>query len=328
MMMSRLRFVPNWLFPVLFMAALQGCIMDNLSECRSVDNLTVTFRVEADASDGADVVRRLNSVDVLLFDASGCLVEHKRVERADLAIYPGVHFTVAPGEYRVLAWANSASGSRLSPLVPGESLIEQGYIEMTGAGDTLYYAPAKVHPDKGAASLRADETTSDDPLYRTIVPQGSGTVVKEIAFTRAYRSVSLYLKGLENLSGGVETQGGIEAEAYNLSTRYDLLFNTLSERRDDRRAFTGSLTPDGTLPAARFLSAYGPVTNDVTFNLQHLPGDVGPVMILLGQYLTENPPPSFDDIDILVEFFKETTGHVQVSITMPDWSSRPVDPVY
>jgi hypothetical protein len=192
-----------------------------------VDNLTVKFRMEAGASDGTDVARRLSSVDVLLYDGEGRFVEHKRIGRSDLSTFPGAHFTVVPGEYRVLAWANSASGSRFSTLISGESLMEQGYIEMTGAGDSLYCAPAKVNPYR--ATLRMDEaveTTIDDSyaLYGVNVPQGGGEAVKEIAFTRAYRSINFYLKGLEYLPG---TQTGqARAEAHNLSTRYDLLFNT------------------------------------------------------------------------------------------------------
>jgi hypothetical protein len=40
------------------------------------------------------------------------------------------------------------------------------------------------------------------------VPKGGGEVTKELAFTRAYRSITIYLKGLEYLSGGVETSKG------------------------------------------------------------------------------------------------------------------------
>jgi hypothetical protein len=332
MMMSRIRFVPNWLYSILLMFSLmmvQGCINDDLSMCPSPDNLTLTFRVDAGVTGEVDITRTLNTVDILLFDAGGRLVEHKRVERSDLAIYPGAHFTVTPGEYMALAWANASSGSRFSNLIPGESLIEKGYIEMTGAGDTLYYAPAKINAYKGEASLRAEETTADDPyaLYRVTVPKGGGEVVKEMPFTRAYRSISIYLKGLENLQGGMERLGQIRAEAHNLSTRYDFLFNTqLSERRDVTRTFAGTLTPGGTLPVARFYSAYGPISGDMSFSVTHLPDEPESVTILLREWLSDNPPSSFDDIDILVEFQRAAGGNVQVNITLPDWSILPVIP--
>jgi hypothetical protein len=311
------------------MAAQQGCIMDDLSRCPSVDNLTVKFRMEAGASDGTDVARRLSSVDVLLYDAEGRFVEHKRIERSDLTLFPGAHFTVEPGEYRVLAWANSASGSRFSTLISGESLMEQGYIEMTGAGDSLYYAPAKVNPYR--ATLQMDEITetiTDDSyaLYGVNVPKGGGEAVKEVSFTRAYRSINFYLKGLEYLPGA--QAGQTQAEAHNLSTRYDLLFNTKSERRDEIRTFSAALTPDGTLPSARFYSAYGPIEEDISFSISNLPGEVEPMLVMLWERLAENPPPSFDDIDILIEFFRSGDGRIQVSITLPDWSERPVAPEY
>jgi hypothetical protein len=331
-MMSRVRFAPKGVFflllPLFLLIAVSGCIMDDLSMCPSPDNLTVTFRVEAGVTGEMEVARRLNSVDVILFDGDGRFVEHRRVERTDLAIFPGARFTVVPGEYRVLAWANSASGSRLSTLVPGESLIDKGYMEMTGAGDTLYYAPAKTNAYRGGAALRAEEATEDDPyaLYRVNVPKGGGEVVKELLFTRAYRSISIYLKGLEHLQGGMEALGQIQAEAHNLSTRYDLLFNTLTEKRNEIRSFSGTLTPDGTLPAVRFYSAYGPIGEDITFSIMHLPEEAASVLIFLRDYLSDNPPASLDDIDILVEFFRTGEGNVQVSITLPDWSSHPIQP--
>jgi hypothetical protein len=311
---------------MILITLLDGCITDDREMCPSPDNLTLLFRVEA----GVSEVEKYSSVDVLLYDGDGLFVGRKRVTRSDLSVYPGVHFTVVPGEYLALAWANATSESHFSDLTPGESRLREGYIEMTGAGDTLHYAPAKINPYKGEVAFRAEETTADDPYapYRVIVPKGGGEVTKELSFTRAYRSVNIYLKGLENLSGGVEALGQIRAEAHNLSTRYDFLYNTLLEEyRDYARSFAVTMTPDGSLPSARFYSAYGPIGEDISFTVTHLPGERSSVLIFLKEYVLTHPPASFDDIDVLIEFFKGTGGKVEVSITLPDWSGRPVTPV-
>jgi hypothetical protein len=321
--MNRFRSVPVWLYLVVCLPLLQGCINDDLSMCPYPDNLTLTFRVEAG---GIDIARTLNTVDVFLYDALDRFVEHKRAERSDLTIFSGVRFTVTPGEYRVLAWANASPGSRYSDLIPGVSRMEEGYIEMSGAGDTLYYAPARTNAYKGEASLRAAATRADDPysLYRVVVPKEGGKVVKEVSFTRAYRSVSIYLKGLEFFDAGEITQE-IGVEARNLATRYNFLFDTQeSVLRNDARAFAGTMTPDGTLPTVRFFSAYGPVTDNMTFTLRNLPDGIRSITIPLREYLMENPPFSYDDIEILVEFL----DNVQVNITLPNWSSNPVIPEY
>jgi hypothetical protein len=313
---------------LILIAVLNGCIRDDREMCPSPDNLTLLFHVEADLSGGVEMY---SSVDVLLYDGEGVFVERKRVTQAELVVFPGVHFTVVPGEYRVLAWAN-ASSSRFSLLTPGESLMEQGYIEMTGEGDALYYAPAKTNTYKGNVALRAEETTADDLYapYRVTVPKGGGEVTKELSFTRAYRSITIYLKGLENLLGGVEALalGQIQAEAHNLSTRYDFLYNTLlSERRDYVRPFAVTMTPDGALPSARFYSAYGLIGEDITLTITHLPERASSVMIFLRDYLMRNPPSSFDDINVLVEFYIGSSGRVEVSITLPGWSGYPVTPI-
>jgi hypothetical protein len=157
-----------------------------------------------------------------------------------------------------------------------------------------------------------------------VVPKEGGKVVKEVSFTRAYRSVSIYLKGLEYFDAGEITQE-IGVEARNLATRYNFLFDTqIADVRNDARAFAGTMTPDGTLPTVRFFSAYGPVTDNMTFTLRNLPDGIRPITISLREYLMENPPSSYDDIEILVEFL----DNVQVNITLPNWSSNPVIPEY
>jgi hypothetical protein len=326
--MSRKRFVLKWsvstVLCMILITLLDGCITDDREMCPSPDNLTLLFRVEA----GVSEVEKYSSVDVLLYDGDGLFVDRKRLTRSELSVYPGVHFTVTPGEYLALAWANASSESHFSGLTPGESLLKNGYIEMTGTGDTLYYAPAKINPYKGEAALRAEETTDDQYApYRVFVPKGGGEVTKELFFTRAYRSVTIFLKGLENLSGGVEALGQIRVEAHNLSTRYDFLYNTLDFERNHIRAFAVAVTPDGSMPSARFYSAYGPIKEDISFTITNLPGEQSSVMIFLREYLMRNPPASFDDIDVLVEFLRGFGGKVEVSITLPDWSGHPVTPI-
>jgi hypothetical protein len=310
----------------LCLPALTGCINDDLSMCTSPDNLVLAFRLESAA--GTDFLEKLHSVDVMLFDHQGVFVDRQRLERDDLEAFRGARFSVFAGDYLVTAWANVASGSRLPDFVVGESRIDEGFVEMQGAGDSLYYAPAKGNAYTGEAALRAAGEAADPyALHRVHVPYGQGSqVVKELPFTRAYRSVNVFVKGLETFGRDAGGTLPVSVEASNLAARYDLLFNTQLERRDEIRTFAAALTPGGTLPVARFYSAYGPISGDMSFSVTHLPDEPESVTIRLREWLSDNPPSSFDDIDILVEFQRAAGGNVQVNITLPDWSTLPVIP--
>ncbi|MDR1918268.1 MAG: FimB/Mfa2 family fimbrial subunit, partial [Tannerellaceae bacterium] len=229
---------PHAALLLLFCLCLPSCINEDLSMCAWPDNLVLEFRLQTPT--GASANETLNSVDALLFDGQGLFVDRQRLEREDLEAFLGARFSVNPGDYVVLAWANIASGSRLSELVPGKSRIEEGFVEMQAAGDSLYYAPAKSNAYVGDGALRAesDEAEPADPytLHRVHVPFGGGQVVKEMPFTRAYRSVNIYVKGAENLRTASPADSNtpsnlLSVEASNLATGYDLLFNTISSKR-------------------------------------------------------------------------------------------------
>jgi hypothetical protein len=334
-MMSWIRFVQKkWKFAVMtcgLIAVTMGCIGEDTPADGVPDNLTLTFRVETGITGEADIdlARTLTSMNVLLFDSEGLFVELKRVERTDPAIFSDVYFTVTPGKYRILVWGNVLSDKLLSTLVPGKSRMEDSYIEIAGTGDSLYYAPAKTNIYKGEAALRAEETDDDDDLYTVTMPEGGEKVVKELSFTRAYRTINLYLKGVESLGGSAEDIGKIQAKAFRLHYRYDFLFRTVeTAHRDETRTFTTAATPGGTtLPVTRFHAAYGPL-KEISFSILNLPGDMDPVDISLQDYLTQDLPSNLDDMDIMVELEKLGSGKVNVSVTMPNWSTHPVIPGY
>jgi hypothetical protein len=322
---------------LLWMVSLTACIGEDMSMCPVEANLTLEFRFEASTRSLTD---QISSVDVLVFDHERRFVDSRRLEKDELAASPQARFTLWPGDYLVTAWANVASSSRLSPLEKYKTQLEDGFIEMTGAGDSIYYAPARenLYTTREAA-LRAgeeesEEGTDSDPyaLHRIQVPRGGGRVVKELPFVRAYRSVNIYVKGVENLYALNSAIQPVSVEARNLAARYDLVFNSQpSFRRNHTRLCSETFTPLGWMQAARLFMAYAPITNDIAFHLGNLPQDAPTLPILLAEYLREHAVANLDDIDIMVEFSAPKPGSltgVRVSITAPDWESRPVKPEY
>jgi hypothetical protein len=304
---------------LLLFAVFTGCIREDLSDCSG--HLLLAFHL--DTRFGEDFPQKIHNVDVLIFDdATGRFVTGRRIEQSGPEDR-SVQFTLLPGVYRVMAWANRNSGSRLSEFTAGKTLMTEGYIEMTAGGDSLYYAPA-LQEEEG-------DEESDDPYaaYRVRIPAGEGHTVKELFFARAYRSVNIFVRGLEDLP---QAQGqAIEVEGLNLPSRYDLFLHALPEVHSHSSNLINTFTSGGTMPAARFLMPYAPVADDLSFELKNLPPigvEVPPVY--LRRYIEEHGITRLDDIDILIEFRLpgDGTGKASVYITLPDWDTLPVGPVY
>jgi hypothetical protein len=302
---------------LLLFAVFTGCISEDLSDCPG--HLLLEFHL--DARFGGDFPLKIHNVDVLIFDdATGRFVTGRRIEQSGLEDR-SAQFTLLPGVYRVMAWANHNSGSHLSEFTAGKTLMTEGYIEMTAGGDSLYYAPA----------LREEEEVSENPYaaYRVRIPPGAKRTVKELFFARAYRSVNIFVRGLEDLP---QAQGpGIEVEGLNLPSRYDLFLQAMPEVHSHSSSLIRTFTSAGTMLAARFLMPYAPVADDLSFELKNLPPigvEVPPVY--LRRYIEEHGIIRLDDIDILIEFRLpgDGTGKASVYITLPDWDTLPVGPVY
>jgi hypothetical protein len=322
---------------LLWASTLTGCVIgEDLSDCMTDDNLVIEFRFEASVGSATRLTDKISSVDILLFDSDGRFVDSRRLERDELAASPYASFTVWTGDYLVTAWANAGTSTRISTLEKGISLLTEGYIEMTEAGDSLYYAPSidNLYTDREAA-LRADEAdTETDPyaMHRVHVPYGGGRVVKELPFTRAYRKVNVYFKGVEYLRADAGASP-LSVSGVNLSARYDLMFNSLiPASRSYTRLCSEVQTSMGRMQATHFMMSYAPITNDIVFRAGNLPADVAPISVALADYLRANPTVNLDDIDILIEFSAPEPGgsgkRVEVTITAPDWASEPVEPVY
>jgi hypothetical protein len=321
------------------MASLGACgIAEDWSGCRfeQEPNLTLAFSFEAVAGKQGDLplTDKIASVDILLFDGEGLFVERRRVERAELELSPDVQFTLWPGHYLVTAWANISSGSRLSPLVVGECRMEEAYVELSGAGDSLYYAPAltNIYTQREVA-LRADDETDIDERYAVHLPEDGGHVVKELPFIRAYRSVTIYFRGIEHLGmpdAGDGTQQKIIVEAENLDSRYDLFYNSIPGAvRSHTLLSSETLTPEGLMQAVRYYMVYAPITDEIRFTPGNLPAYVPPLTIRLADYLRDHPLMDLDDIEILIQFLApDALTGVQVSVTAPAWSSTIVKPEY
>ncbi|GHU75747.1 hypothetical protein FACS189414_0530 [Bacteroidia bacterium] len=262
-------------------------------------------------------------MDVLLFDRNNRFVTSKHVDRQALTQFQGTHLALTPGTYRVVCWANISNNTRTSPLVECETLLEHSYLEMGNiSADTIYYAPTKINTFTGKNALSRTEeegilAVADYTDYTMVVPQ-MGRVVKQMRFVRAYRSIRVYIVGLDM---GDDKQPRVDIAG--LSTQYDFLFNTLSLKRDYSLSSRRAIMSDDVTSVAEFFTAFAPITENITVSVKDPSGELAYGSVNLRAYLEEFPQANPDDIEILFEF----KGNVMVDITLPTWETQPVTPI-
>jgi hypothetical protein len=302
---------------------LTGCIGEDWLNCET-ENAVLEFSLSTTVTDSSAFLQRINSVDVLLFDRNNRFVTSKHVDRQALTQFQGTRLALTPGTYRVVCWANISNNTRTSPLVECETLLEQSYLEMGNiSADTIYYAPAKTHSFAGKSALNRAEVegsqvVADYTDYTMVVPQ-MGRVVKQMRFIRAYRSIRVYIVGLN-----LEDDKQPRVDIAGLSTHYDFLFNTLPLTRDYSQSSQRAIMSDNVTSVAEFFTAFAPIVENIKVSVKDLSGKLVYGSVNLRAYLEEFPQANHDDIEILFEF-KE---NVIVNITLPTWNTQPVTPIF
>jgi hypothetical protein len=153
---------------VLFHAA--GCVREETGDCPAY-NVSLPFTLP-----GEELLDRVTSVEVLLFDSTGRYLRVERVERASLESWQGARLRLPPGRYRACCWANRSGNTRYDALdLAGEGTLRHAAITGGRAGDVdpLYRSP-------GIAATRAPLAGNErvvDGLLTLEVPVAGGIEV-------------------------------------------------------------------------------------------------------------------------------------------------------
>lgn len=297
---------------LLILPLFSACLEQNMSLCGLDGNCILQFRMDNGSGNVFDT--RISSVDVLLFDAADNLIMQRRLNQAELnASDNTATFTVDPGEYRVVCWGNVTTNSQLTPAatMPGCKIETTS----TASGCPLYYAPNTV-PVVTRGYTRA---YPDD--HKIIVP-AQQRVTKDLNFCRAHRSVNVYVKGFEDLVGGVNIQPTVEI--VNLPRQYDFKLTVDPSRTNFTQQVIPVTTPSGNMTMAAFHSPYYNIDNSVDINIYKTSTTALEHTVNLLNYVTTNALTDLDEINILLEF---NGGNVDVTIVMPNWNSSNVDPI-
>lgn len=126
-----------------FLAAVSGsCIKEDLSACRSTNELTLSYKGDGETEIFKDKVRR---VEIFVFDSKGNLVYSGVLPQSDVDRAKTVLPTLDPGDYTIVCVGNTHS-TRIDKVVVGDFTktlfgpeAQFGSGTVTGA-DSLYFA--------------------------------------------------------------------------------------------------------------------------------------------------------------------------------------------
>lgn len=298
---------------------------EDWSLCGVDDNFTLKFRVQ----DGTDLTFQNNiySVDVFLFDADKYFLEHKQVDKSELDVFKGVTFTVTPGTYHVVCWANIDNNSRISAM-DENSNYENTYIEivkpavgLAPTGSPLYYAPYKTPVTRAAYSglTRADDEYT---IYSVEVLANKETV-KELTFAKVHRSVQVYIKGYENTD--IYDGKGPDVKQTNAGGKYNFLLHADLTPLDLEQSTIFGTTVNGDMYSAEFFSALIPVRDDMHVYLYHPTTGNLLASVNLEQYIAAT---NITDDSVIPILFTFDPLDASVSITMPSWLDNQIVPEF
>ena len=298
--------------PILF----TGCLKEDLSDCKDVDNVFLMFDLKASGQSGifTDII---TSVDVILFDKNGKYVMQKRVNEDDLKTYQGVRFYVKPGLYRAVAWANVSEASSLSTQSSsGYTRFAESYLQTVSdqSGDNLYYAP-----DKETGPVLPDDP--DLTIYEVNVGVGEETH-KQLSFIRANRRLSIYIRNFK----------GIAKPTIQLSSipdRYDYYLRTYETRKDYSRT-TGTVKYNVTDELMEFADFRAPIADfDASMVVKLIDNDTNAVIkktVNIKKFVEDNVHliTDMNELSMVLTINLDAS----ISIALPDWKNNDVKPIW
>lgn len=298
------------LFALSLPLLLVGCMRENEDDCVTDDNLILRFAFSDDA--GADKFdQAIDLVDVFVFGSDLRLVSQTHLTKSDLNAFRGVHLTLKPGDYRVVCWGNVKEHSQIQGV--GTRSIVSGSLTFNpqGGGDPVHFAPSR---DLGS------NDPSDFTEYNISIPR-RGIVDEIYDFMPLYRSVSVYVKGMQDVVGGQNLLPW--ARITNMPPGYDFLLNLTGDATPFEQAGESFTFPDGEVGAKMqlYTSLFDLAQSDVDIQIMKSSDNSLVHAVNLDTYLTQYPPADEYEIEVLVKFISGS-----VEITAPDWNSSPVVP--
>jgi hypothetical protein len=298
---------------VLFHAA--GCIKEDTSDCPPPYNVFLPFTLP-----GEELLDRVSSVEVLLFDSTGHYLRAERVERAALEAWQGARLRLPPGRYRACCWANRSEHTRYDALeLAGEGTLRHAAITGGRAGDAdpLYRSPGIAAATR--APLAGNERVVDGLLTLEVPPDG--IIEVPAPFYPSHRVIETLVVGFD---GGHSLP---EVEITGLPSGLSLCTGHRAGATVNIPASVSSLksttpAPDEEGGLATFTTFLFPLDDPgITIRVINPPSGEEVFSVSLASLVDPAIPATTVTIRIKIVFRDGT-----VTVTLLGWEDRPIDP--
>lgn len=305
---------------LIFILLLAGCVRRGHSHYPTPQNLVL--RPDLLNEEGESLLtEKINSIDVFIYDLYNRPVAHKRVTKSEEERFPDIVFTLDPGRYRVISWGNIEKLTLVSAINEGCSLGES-FLETISdvTGSPLYYSPQKVPSERDEPIPEYSSIEGVDLSPYTIDIPPDKVIVKEILFSKAYRTIGIYLKGYEAIYGFQPAK----IRLTNMPVRYDFLLRTDPSRKNYEANSYYVITENGQRLVAVFRLMIAPITEDMKIEIVRSSDNETVTTVDLSKYVQDN----ILDIEDINEFSLEIrylmSGAVEIAI--PGWSNVVIEP--
>jgi hypothetical protein len=237
--------------------------------------------------------------------------------------FPGTTFSLDPGTYYAVCWANADEHSQFSEMDAG-SAFESAFIRIASdaTDDPIYYAAVK-----SPAGCAGDAGGGDGDYALDAVEVPYGHTVRDMEFVKAHRVVQVYIQGYEYTALYDGKAPVVKMTGAN--DKFDFLLHPDLNPVAFEQASTPVQTDRGLIYRVDFYSKLVPLRDDMEVILYHPTTGERLAGANLKQYVQDNGIADDSLIPILFTFTcapkPDCSTDTQVTVTLPLWQDNPVE---
>jgi hypothetical protein len=298
------------LFATAFLATSCWQTDQNWSACQEKQNLVLRFRVQNVPDSGFD--EYIDGVQVFLFDAGGNWIESRQVPRSETGGGRGTSFSLVPGTYQVVCWANVNGNSQMCEM-DSDSNLENSFVEIRSneTGDPIYYTPYRAPLVRSATT---SDTRADNfgEIYDVRIEPGTVTI-REMVFVKVHRKVEIFMGGHPPVSR--TTVAGPVVEHAGAGGRFDFLLRRRCPGITLTRPSVQKTVNGESMFTTDIISKLVPITPAEVINIYDPRTGALATTINVERFVKENKITDTSYIPIHIVFGMDAS----VSVSLPSW---------
>lgn len=278
------------------------------------DENNVILRFDLRDKDAQDIFNEnIDHVEVFAFDEAGKFVSSQPVTKAQLTSFRGTYFTLRPGVYSFVAWANHGDKCTASPMQEGVTHIDDCCMDhiTTDNCDKLFFGPG--------ISLVRGTRAGNQPL-RLTVPQ-KGIVDETMQLGHAHKVINVLVQDYRD--GGIT---GIlpQTQLTGVWRGYDFSMGFLKDSPLTLTQQTVPVTtPDGDMAHSRFVVTSFDDDNTIILHLKN-PAGTSDYQVVLNEYIDANQIEL--EVEIVIPIVIKYNMDTSITIYLPSWGEQGIIP--